>query len=92
MSKRTHQANLRAVRKLADYWKTSPDKTSEQQLRKYFLFLKKSSLVAWALLPEVLRVSFEERKNDGQECPSYKRYEQTEDPLAQHKSGYIDTG
>jgi len=40
MSQRTHEGYLRAVRKLADYWKTSPDKITEQQLRKHFLFLK----------------------------------------------------
>jgi len=90
VSKRTHQAYLRAVRKLADYWKTSPDKIAEQQLREYFLILKNSSLVAWALLPEVLRVCFQERKNDGQECPSYKRQKQTEDPLAK-QSGFISS-
>jgi hypothetical protein len=40
MSQRTHDGYLRAVRQLADYCQTAPDKISEDQLRRYFLFLK----------------------------------------------------
>lgn len=38
--KRTHDGYLREVRKLADFYKTSPDQISEQQVRRYFLHLK----------------------------------------------------
>lgn len=37
---RTHAGYLRAVRQLADYCKRAPDKITEPQLRKYFLYLK----------------------------------------------------
>jgi site-specific recombinase XerD len=40
MSERTHAGYLRAVRKLADYCQTSPDKITEDQLRRYFLHMK----------------------------------------------------
>jgi site-specific recombinase XerD len=39
-SERTHQGYLRAVRQLAEYCKRSPDKITETQLRRYFLYLK----------------------------------------------------
>ncbi|MEM8912194.1 MAG: phage integrase N-terminal SAM-like domain-containing protein, partial [Planctomycetota bacterium] len=35
----TRKANLRAVRHLADHCETRPDKISETQLRRYFLYL-----------------------------------------------------
>ena len=38
--KRTHEAYLRAVRKLADYCQTSPDRIAEHQVRQYFLYIK----------------------------------------------------
>lgn len=37
---RTHDGYLRAVRQLADYCKRSPDKVTEEQVRRYFLHLK----------------------------------------------------
>jgi hypothetical protein len=40
MSERTHAGYLRAVRKLADYCRTSPDKITEDQLRRFFLHMK----------------------------------------------------
>ena len=40
MSERTHAGYLRAVRKLADYCRTSPDKITEAQLRRFFLHMK----------------------------------------------------
>jgi integrase/recombinase XerD len=40
MSERTHAGYLRAVRKLADYCRTAPDKISEDQLRRFFLHMK----------------------------------------------------
>lgn len=40
MSKRTVHGYLRAVRQLADWAKTRPDKITETQLRGYFLYLK----------------------------------------------------
>ncbi|HUG66198.1 MAG TPA: phage integrase N-terminal SAM-like domain-containing protein [Pirellulaceae bacterium] len=40
MRERTHAGYLRAVRKLADYCKTSPDKITEDQLRRFFLHMK----------------------------------------------------
>jgi integrase/recombinase XerD len=40
MSKRTHEGYLRAMRQLADFCKLSPDRISEDQLRKFFLHLK----------------------------------------------------
>ena len=40
MSERTHAGYLRAVRKLADYCQASPDKITEDQLRRFFLHMK----------------------------------------------------
>ena len=40
LSPRTHEAYLRAVRKLAEHFHTPPDRLSEQQVREYLLFLK----------------------------------------------------
>ena len=40
MSKRTHEGYLRAMRQLADFCKCSPDRITEDQLRKFFLHLK----------------------------------------------------
>jgi site-specific recombinase XerD len=40
LSPRTQEAYLRAVRKLADYYHTPPDRLSEHQVRDYFLHLK----------------------------------------------------
>lgn len=40
MSKRTHEGYLRAIRQLADFCKRSPDQITEDQLRKFFLYLK----------------------------------------------------
>jgi site-specific recombinase XerD len=54
MSQRTHDGYLRAVRQLADYCKTAPDKISEDQLRRYFLFLKNEKKFAYGSL----RVAF----------------------------------
>jgi len=39
-SKRTHDGYLREVRKLADHCKASPSEITEDQLRRYFLFVK----------------------------------------------------
>jgi len=39
-AKRTHDGYLREIRKLADYFQTSPDQITEQQLRTYFLHLR----------------------------------------------------
>lgn len=54
MSQRTHDGYLRAVRQLADYCKTAPDKINEAQLRRYFLFLKNEKKFAYGSL----RVAF----------------------------------
>jgi site-specific recombinase XerD len=54
MSQRTYQGYLRAVRQLADYCKTTPDKITEDQLRRYFLFLKNEKKFAYGSL----RVAF----------------------------------
>ena len=40
MSQRTHDGYLRAVRQLADFCQTPPERISEAQLRRYFLHLK----------------------------------------------------
>ena len=40
MSERTHAGYLRAVRQLVDYCQTPPGKITEDQLRRYFLYLK----------------------------------------------------
>jgi len=40
MGQRTHDGYLRAVRQLSDYCQTSPDRISEDQLRRFFLHLK----------------------------------------------------
>lgn len=50
MSQRTHDGYLRAVRQLADYCKTAPDKITEDQLRRYFLFLKNEKQFAYGSL------------------------------------------
>ena len=39
-ARRTHDGYLREIRQLAEYYRTSPDRISEQQLRTYFLHLK----------------------------------------------------
>ena len=54
MSQRTHDGYLRAVRQLADYCKTSPDRISESQLRRFFLHLKNEKKFAYGSL----RVAF----------------------------------
>ena len=54
MSERTHAGYLRAVRKLADYCKTSPDKITEDQLRRFFLHMKNDLKYAYG----TLRVAF----------------------------------
>lgn len=40
MGERTHEGYLRAVRKLCEFCNRSPDRITEPQLRKYFLYLK----------------------------------------------------
>lgn len=40
VAKRTHDGYLRAVRQLADYCHCSPERVSEEQVRRYFLHLK----------------------------------------------------
>jgi integrase/recombinase XerD len=54
MSERTHAGYLRAVRQLADYCKTPPAKITEDQLRRYFLYLKNEKKFAYGSL----RVAF----------------------------------
>jgi len=54
MSQRTYEGYLRAVRQLADYCRTAPDKITEDQLRRYFLFLKNEKKFAYGSL----RVAF----------------------------------
>ena len=54
MRERTHVAYLRAVRKLAEYCQTPPDKISEDQLRRFFLYLKNEKQFAYGSL----RVAF----------------------------------
>jgi hypothetical protein len=44
LSDRTHEAYLRAVRKFAQWLKKSPDQASENELRRYLLFIKNDSL------------------------------------------------
>ena len=39
-AKRTHDGYLREIRKLAEHYRLSPDRISEQQLRTYFLYLR----------------------------------------------------
>ena len=40
LSERTQEAYLRAVRQLAEHFRTPPDRLTEQQLRDYLLHLK----------------------------------------------------
>ena len=54
MSERTHTGYLRAVRQLADYSTTSPGRITEDQLRRYFLYLKNEKKFAYGSL----RVAF----------------------------------
>ncbi len=54
MSERTHAGYLRAVRQLADYCQRSPGKITEDQLRRYFLYLKNEKEFAYGSL----RVAF----------------------------------
>lgn len=54
VSQRTHQGYLRAVRQLADFCKTSPDRIGEAQLRKFFLHLKNERKFAYGSM----RVAF----------------------------------
>ena len=53
-SESTQQAYLRAVRKLAEFYQRSPDKLSEERVRKYFLTIKNVHHYA----PGSLRVAF----------------------------------
>ncbi|MEM9369140.1 MAG: site-specific integrase [Planctomycetota bacterium] len=53
-AKRTVHGYLRAVRQLADWAKTRPDKITEDQLRKYFLYLKNEKEFAYGSI----RVAF----------------------------------
>jgi hypothetical protein len=50
LSQRTQEAYLRAVRQLADHFRTPPDRLSEQQVRDYFLHLKNDRKFASASL------------------------------------------
>jgi integrase len=50
VSERTQEAYLRAVRQLADYFRTSPDQLSEQQVRHHSLHLKNDRTFASASL------------------------------------------
>ena len=50
MSQRTHDGYLRAVRQLADYCQRSPERISEDQLRKFFLHLKNEKKFAYGSL------------------------------------------
>jgi len=50
LSARTQEAYLRAVRQLADYFHTPPDRLSEPQVRDYFLHLKNDRKFASASL------------------------------------------
>jgi integrase/recombinase XerD len=50
LSPRTQDAYLRAVRMLADHFRTPPDRLSEQQVREYFLHLKNDRHFAAASL------------------------------------------
>ncbi|MCR9295458.1 MAG: site-specific integrase [bacterium] len=54
MGERTHAGYLRAVRKLAEFCKTSPDKITEDQLRRFFLHMKNDLHYAYG----TLRVAF----------------------------------
>ena len=54
MSERTHTGYLRAVRQLADYSTRSPGRITEDQLRRYFLYLKNEKKFAYGSL----RVAF----------------------------------
>jgi integrase/recombinase XerD len=54
MSQKTCGVYLRAVRQLADFCKTSPDKVTEDQFRRYFLHLKNEKKLAYGSL----RVAF----------------------------------
>ncbi len=53
-SKRTVHGYLRAVRQLADWARTQPDRISERQLRSYFLYLKNEKQFAYGSI----RVAF----------------------------------
>jgi len=46
---RTPEAYLLAVRQLAKYYRKSPDRVDEEELRQYFLFLKNEKHAARAL-------------------------------------------
>ena len=50
MSQRTHDGYLRAVRQLADFCQTAPDKITESQLRRFFLHLKNEKKFAYGSL------------------------------------------
>ena len=50
LSARTQEAYVRAVRQLADHFRTPPDRLTEPQLRDYFLHLKNDRLFAAASL------------------------------------------
>ena len=41
LSERTQEVYVRAVRQLAEHYKKSPDQISDEEIRQYFLYLKK---------------------------------------------------
>lgn len=49
-SKRTHDGYIRAVRQLSDFARCSPDKVTETQVRKFFLYLKNDCHFAYGSL------------------------------------------
>jgi len=44
LSEITQDRYVRAVRQLAEYYDKSPDKITEEELRRYFLYLKRERL------------------------------------------------
>lgn len=60
LSPRTQDAYLRAFRMLAEHSRTPPDRLSEQQVREYFLHLKKDRYFAaarWLMTASTARLS-----------------------------------
>jgi site-specific recombinase XerD len=54
LSERTQETYLRTVRQLAEYYGSSPDQISEEELREYFLYLENGKQVAPSTFTQAL--------------------------------------
>lgn len=71
LSARTQEAYVRAVRQLAEYYNKSPDQISEEELRRYFLYLELEKQVSSSTCVIALNgIRFVYQQTLGREWPS----------------------